>query len=133
MAIRGVDLVVDSFAWVEYFRGSPTGKEVDRLLSLHPSATPTIVLAELSDKYAREGISGFARDMDEVDSRTMILPLDRAIAEESGRVKAEARKRIPDFPLADGIVYASAKALGADVLTGDPPFRGWKGVVFLGE
>jgi len=131
MAIRGVELVVDSFAWVEYFRGSPTGEEVDRLLSERPSATPTIVLAELSDKYAREGISGFTRDVDEVDSRTTIVPLDRDIAEESGRVKAEARKRVPDFPLADGIVYATAQALGAEVLTGDPHFRGWKGVVFL--
>lgn len=133
MATRGFDLVIDSFAWVEYLRGSPTGKEVDRLLARHPCATPTIVIAELSDKYEREGIEGFTRDVDEIDSRSRIVPLDRSIAEEAGRVKAEARKRLPDFPLADGIVYASAKALGADVLTGDPHFRGWKSVVFLSE
>ena len=36
-----------------------------------------------------------------------------------------------DVPIADGIVAATAKALGADVLTGNPHFRGRRGVVYL--
>lgn len=41
-----VDLVLDSFAWVEYFRDSSVGQEVDHRLRGSRCATPTIVLAE---------------------------------------------------------------------------------------
>lgn len=132
MATRGTALVIDSFAWVEYFRGTRLGRQVDRFVASQRCATPTIVLAELADKYAREGIPSLRLDLDEVESRTVLVPLDRPIAEEAGRVKAEARRKTPDFPLSDGIVSATAKSLGADVLTGDPHFRGMRGVVFLG-
>ncbi len=40
--------------------------------------------------------------------------------------------RAPRSPLADAIVYATARRMGADVLTGDPHFRGRRGVVYLG-
>jgi len=99
-------------------------------LTNHDCATPTI-LAELSDKYAREHISGLSQNLDEVETRSAIIHLDRRIAEDAGQVKTDARKRVADFPLADGIVYATAKALHADVLTDDSHFRGWRGVVFL--
>ncbi len=124
--------MVDSFAWVEYFGGSRVGREVDRLLAGRRCATPTIVLAELSDKYAREGTPSLKLDLDEIENRSAIIPLDRSIAEAAGPVKAEERRTKPDFPLSDGIVYATAQALGADVLTGDPHFRRMRGIVFLG-
>lgn len=94
--------------------------------------TPTIVLAELSDKYSREGIPSLTLDLDEIEARSTVVPLDRAIAESAGKIKAKARQTKPDFPLSDGIVYATARSIGADVLTGDPHFRGMSGVVFLG-
>lgn len=131
MATEG-DLVLDSFAWVEYFLGSRLGREVDRQLRRSRCATPTIVLAELADKYTREGIPDLARDLDFVEARTTVVPLDRGIAEGAGRLRAEMRKTAADAPLADAIVYATARRLGADVLTGDPHFRSLRGVVYLG-
>lgn len=86
----------------------------------------------MTDKYTREGIPDLARDLDFVEARTTVTPLDRAIAEEAGRLVAELRESAPDVPLADAIVYATARRLGADVLTGDPHFRGRRGVVYLG-
>jgi predicted nucleic acid-binding protein len=56
-----------------------------------------------------------------------IVPPDRAIAEESGRLKVEMRRNEPDVPLSDAVVYHTARPLGADVLTGDPHFRGLRG------
>lgn len=131
MASEG-DLVLDSFAWVEYFRDSPLGREVDRQLRRSRCATPTIVLAELADKYTREGIPDLARDLDFIEARTTVVSLDRALAEEGGRLKTEMRATDPDVPLADAIVYATARRLRAEVLTGDPHFRGRRGVVYLG-
>lgn len=124
--------VLDSFAWIEYFRGGRLGREVNRRLREARCATPSIVLAELADKYTREGIPDLARDLDFVEAQTIVVPLDRATAEEAGRLKAEMRRRSPDAPLADAIVYATAHRLGADVLMGDPHFRGLRTVVYIG-
>ena len=47
--------MIDSYAWIEYFKGSEEGKRAKRYTEKGNCVTPTIVLAELSDKYHREG------------------------------------------------------------------------------
>jgi len=131
MATEGVRYVVDTFVWVEALRGTPLGQEGARRIQANRCATPTIVLAELADRYTRDAIPNLAEDLDSIEELTEIVVLDRAIAEEGGRLKVEMRKTSPDVPLADGIVYATAKRLDAQVLTGDPHFKGRPGVAYL--
>ena len=45
-------VVYDSYAWIEYFRGSEKGLKVKELLR-HKGYTPSIVLAEIARKYLR--------------------------------------------------------------------------------
>ncbi|MDK2383479.1 MAG: PIN domain-containing protein, partial [Candidatus Korarchaeota archaeon] len=50
-------LVVDSYAWIEYFLGSDKGKKVlEELRRAEEVITPSVVLAELAHKYFREGM-----------------------------------------------------------------------------
>ncbi len=49
--------VYDTYAWIEYFRGSEKGAVVKRLLESQEGYTPSIVLAEAARKYRREGFS----------------------------------------------------------------------------
>ena len=46
--------VIDSYAWIEYFRGTRAGAKARRYIKEENSATPTIVIAELSRKLLRE-------------------------------------------------------------------------------
>ena len=48
-------VVFDTYALIEYFRGSEKGLTVKRLLS-NGGITLSIVLAEISRKHIREGI-----------------------------------------------------------------------------
>jgi len=43
--------VIDSFAWFEYFSGSEAGKRAVSHIEEGRVLTPTIVVAELSEKY----------------------------------------------------------------------------------
>ena len=131
MAIESLDLVLDSFAWVEYFKGQPAGRAVDRVLRSSRCGTPILVLAELSDKYHRERQPGVGQALDFVELRTTILPMTRPIAERAGKTKVDRRATVPDFPLADAVILETAREYGSDVLTGDPHFRGVHGVHFL--
>lgn len=131
MATRSVDIVLDSFAWVEYFKGEPAGRTVDRTLRSDSCGTPTLALAEISDKFHRERRSGLGEALDFIELRTTILPMTRAIAERAGKTKTDRRAVMADFPLADAIILETARENGADLLTGDAHFRGLRGVHFL--
>jgi len=126
------DRVLDSFAWVEYFRGSPAGRSVAEELEADLVGTPLIVVAELRDKYLRERLPDWRKDLAFVKARSELLPEDEAIAVRAGetknRMRAEGRK---DFGLVDAIIYETARAQGATLVTGDPHFRDVEGVRFL--
>ena len=47
-------IVFDTFAWVEYFKGSIKGRKVEQLLKENEIITPLIVLLELSYLAERE-------------------------------------------------------------------------------
>lgn len=57
--------------------------------------------------------------------------MTRPGAERSGATKAARRRARADFPLADAIIYETARESGGTLLTIDPHFRGMAGVRFL--
>lgn len=126
------DRVLDSFAWVEYFRGTEAGRVVASELEADLVGTPLIVVAELRDKYVRERIRDWPKDLAFLKAVSDLLPEDETIAvraaETKNRMRAEGRK---DFGLVDGIIYETARSVGASLVTGDSHFRGVDGVRFL--
>jgi len=50
-------IVLDSYAWIEYFLGSVSGRIVKEYLESEEVCTPSIVLVEVARKYLREGIN----------------------------------------------------------------------------
>jgi len=116
-------LVVDSWAWVEYLRGSRAGEKVnERLSGADELWTSAISLAEVTSKYRRAGIS-------ERVATEAILSLSRlgmpgsVDSIEAGRIHAEIKPRSPNFGLADSFVLQLARKVGARVVTGDPDFE----------
>jgi len=116
----------DSWAWVEYFRGSRSGETVRAILeSDEVLSTPSVSLAELKLKYLAE-----RRDPSErlqfIKSRTSIVPVDASVAEDAADLKLEHH-----LHMVDALVLASALHVGGELVTGDRHFRGVPGVVML--
>src|SRR5712692_2020350 len=124
--------VLDSFAWVEYFRGTEAGRIVAEELENAAVGTPLVVVAELRDKYVRERVPNWSRDLSFIKDISALLPEDELIAIRAGetknRMRSEGRR---DFGLIDAIVYETAKAVEAVLVTGDPHFRDARGVRFI--
>jgi len=59
--------------------------------------------------------------------RSLLVPVDLAIARAAGRVRREMK----EGGIADAIIYATALRHRAKVVTGDPHFRGMPEVVFV--
>ncbi len=66
-----------------------------------------------------------------IESRSRVVPLDMALSLEAGQTDFMMKKRIKNWPIADSIVYATGRSRGAQVISGDPHFRGLEGVTFI--
>ncbi|TFG19021.1 MAG: type II toxin-antitoxin system VapC family toxin [Promethearchaeota archaeon] len=133
-----IDYVLDAFAWIEYAIGSAMGKFVDRILKNAPCYTPSVVIAELSDKFHRE--SKF-EEWDVlfrfIKNRSTVVPLDEILADQSGKQKHLLRKMeekdvdMSQIGLADAIIYQTTLNLKGTLVTGDDHFKSVPFVVFL--
>ena len=132
------DFVVDSYAWIEYFRGSEAGRRVREFVEGGNSATPAIVVTELSAKLARdikagaETDDGRRRRLDFVRSTTPVAVMDGDMAVLAGEVDMKRKERVRNWGLVDSIVLTTARSVGAKVVTGDRHFADLKDeVVFV--
>ncbi len=122
------EYVIDAYAWIEYFRGSAAGAKAKRYIEAGFSATPTIVLAELSRKLlrevhaGRETLNGMHARLSYVRSSTVIVPLTEEIAIAAGEIDVERKLKVKNWGLADSIILATARRFRAKVVTGDKHF-----------
>ncbi|MBI2452027.1 PIN domain-containing protein [Candidatus Pacearchaeota archaeon] len=116
------EYVIDSYAWVEYFRGSEKGAKAKEFIESGKAATSSVTIAELSEKYERES-KEFEEDFNFIILQTKIVNLDMGLARKSGKINFENKKIIKNWGMADSIILAAANLFGARVVTGDEHFR----------
>lgn len=124
--------VVDAFAWVEYFAATSLGAKVREFVEDEGNEifTAALSVSELVSRAQREGRDG-RRAGELVEGASVIVPMDFTLAVSTGLIHAERRREVRDFPYGDAAILAAARRLKAQVLTGDPHFRGIDGVEFL--
>jgi len=136
------NVVVDTYAWIEYFRGTAKGKVVKRyLLSAEGIYTPSIVLAEIARKYLREGFSEnvVSKKLEVIAIISTIIPIDTELALRAGGtylelLKHSRKQKLKQKPsLNDAIVLATARMVRAKVMTGDQHFKNLKETLWLGN
>jgi predicted nucleic acid-binding protein len=115
-------MLLDSFAWMEYFVGTAAGKRVEVLVK-GPSTlyTSPIVVAEVYSRVSRlTGATDATKKVEEIVNRCVLVPADESIGREAGAIHAQQRPVVKDFGMADALIVATARSRGVKVLTGDP-------------
>lgn len=116
--------VVDTSAWIEWLIGSPTGELVAPELPEPPEwLIPTLVQFELAKWLTREAGEEKADQVIAFTRTCEVVPLDTALA-----LAAAEAARVHRLAAADAIVFATAQAFGATLLTSDRHFEGLPGV-----
>lgn len=110
--------VFDSFAWIEYFKGSERGLKVrDRVDGDTPIYTPALCLTEIKSKYLGEGRD--PRDRVEfIVKRSLIISINEEIA-----LRAADLKHKHGLHTVDALIYSSAQAKNLRLVTGDQHFE----------
>jgi len=119
--------VVDSSAWVEWVLASPTGHAVRRSLPKQDRwLVPTIIQLELA-KWAYRALNEKAADrVIAFSEKRIVVPLNTDIA-----LRAAAFCQEHKLATADAIVYATALAHGANVLTCAAQFKDLPSVTYI--
>lgn len=119
--------LVDTSAWIEWLTGSPTGGVVAAELPEHDRwLAPTMVQLELAKWLTREAGEDKADRVIAFTETCIVADLDTSIALSAAELCARHK-----LATADAVVYATALAHGADLLTCDRHFDGLAGVRFV--
>jgi len=124
-------MLLDSFAWMEYFMGTQEGEKIRRFVDDDIQLyTSPIVIAEIYSKSLRTDGNAEERK-DFIIKRCALIVLDDIIAVEAAKIHAEMKIKTPDFGLADALILASARNRKIKVVTGDPHFKDFKDAVMM--
>ncbi|HIH43672.1 MAG TPA: type II toxin-antitoxin system VapC family toxin [Candidatus Methanoperedenaceae archaeon] len=124
-------MLLDSFAWLEYFMGTQRGEKVKRLVDDDMQLyTSPIVIAEVYSKSLRTDKKAEERN-NFIMKRCAMITLDEHIAIEAAKIHAENKKKVSDFGLADAFILASARNRKIKGMTGDVHFKDFEDAVLL--
>ncbi len=120
-------VVLDSSVWIELLSGGSKAGELARYLEQEDRLlVPAIVIYEVYKKLAREhGLTSAERFLSQA-LRLASVDLDAALAAAAAQTSLEH-----GLAMADAIVYATARALEARLITRDKHFRELPGVVWV--
>ena len=119
--------LVDSTGWLDHFAGVSGSGEFSRAINdAEGLLVPTVCLFEVYKWMRREKGKRDAMRAIASMKRGIIVEMNDVIALQAADASREHR-----LPLADSVIYATARAYRATVLTKDAHFKGLPGVRFV--
>jgi predicted nucleic acid-binding protein len=120
-------VLVDTSAWIEWLTDSVTGAKVaEHLPEQADWLVPTMVQLELAKWLSREVGEDKADQVNAFTQVCALVPLDTEIA-----LAAAEACRAHKLATADAIIFATAQAHGATLLTCDAHFAGLPGAILI--
>ena len=120
-------IVIDTSAWIEFLIGTSAGRTVAQHLPDRPSRLiPTIVQLELAKWFTRENGHDAANRVIALTKVCTIVSLDSEIA-----LSAAEACRTHKLATADAVIFATARAHDAELLTCDRDFENLPGVIYV--
>jgi predicted nucleic acid-binding protein len=129
--------VIDSYAWIEYFKASAGGEVAKEYIESGNCVTPTIVVSEISRKLQKEielgdeTPDGRLKSLEYINATSQVAELDFELAVTAGKTDLEMKKKEKGWGLADSIVLCTARRIKGKVITGNDHFKSLSEVIFI--
>jgi predicted nucleic acid-binding protein len=119
--------LLDSWAWIEYVKGSKAGNKVQEYVESNEEILiSTINIAEIYRKLLHDTPQEADRIINLILNRSFTIFLDIETALNAAKIKYEKK-----FGMADAIVLATARSHSATIITGDNDFKGLENVKMI--
>jgi len=120
-------MLVDSCGWIEFFASGNKSEEYAKyLLDYENIVTPSIVIYEVYKKVLRERGEEAAMMVAAQMNNTQVVELTAGLS-----LLAAGLSLKYDLPMADAIVYATAKTSNCQVVTSDKHFSSLEDVIII--
>ena len=123
-------MLLDTYAWVEFFLGTDKGKKVESVLSKKECYTSVLSITEIT-KWCRKEKFDPMKFVKIIKQNSSTIYLNDFVAIGAGNVSFELGKQIKNWGLVDALIYATALFYGLTLLTGDQHFKGLENVEML--
>ncbi len=121
--------VIDSSAWLSYFAGDTNAKIFSRPIEdLEKLIVPSITITEVFKCILRQRGEDIALEAIAHMEQGRVIALDGALAIDAAQYGIEYK-----LPLADSIIYATAKKFDALIWTQDIDFKPLEGVKYYSK
>jgi len=118
--------IVDSVGWLSLFRGEPLlAWYRPHLLRRDELLCPTIIVYEVCRRIEWDAGRRAAATAAAQLLKTRVIPLDESLATAAARISLSYR-----LAMADAIIYTTALAFQAELVTSDAHFQGLPHVTF---
>ncbi|MEW5759719.1 MAG: type II toxin-antitoxin system VapC family toxin [Candidatus Thermoplasmatota archaeon] len=123
-------VLIDSWAWIEYFRGSKEGKSVSATIDSDDELiVSSINIGEVYYTSLKKiGRNSAIKQIEAIQARCRVIDINTDVIIRSAEIKYERK-----WGFADAIILATAELENAVILTGDPHFKGLHRVRYLGK
>ncbi len=121
--------VVDSSGWLEYFAGGKNAKEfIAPIKETEMLVVPTICIYEISKVILRESDEDHLLQALAAIQQAQVVDLSPEISTAAAKISLRYK-----LPMADSIIYATAKKHNAALWTQDVDFNGMPGVNYISK
>jgi len=119
--------VVDSSGWLEFFADGPNADVFAPVIQrTEDLAVPTISLYEVFKRVLQQRSESDALVAVALMQQGMVIDLDATLALSAAKIATDAK-----LPMADAVMLATARALGATLWTQDADFAEIEGVRYV--
>ena len=115
-------MLLDSFAWIEFFSGTQIGRKVEETLNEKTCYMSLISLAEISEFCSKTGLD-LDKSFEKIATLSIILPFNPEVCILSGKVNFQRKKIIKGWGMVDSIILTTALVNNLEILTGDKHFE----------
>ena len=121
--------LTDSSAWLDHFAGGTRAQHVTAAVEdIEHLLVPTIVLVEVTRRVMQQRDEDAALQVAAMLHQGQIVPLDSGIALSAARFGV-----VHKLPLADSIIFATARQFEATIWTFDADFKDLPGVKYFAK
>lgn len=124
--------VIDAYAWIEYLDGSEKGKRASEIIEDDSNEifTSSATVAEIISKILRKN-QEIRVALNYINNFSTVHDVTQEIGISAAQVHFEAKKKNKNFGMLDAFVAATARRIGAKILTGDPDLKNFKEAVMI--
>jgi len=125
-------MILDSFAWIEFFNGTEKGRKVANFLLKEKCYTCLVSISEIIEwSFKNHFENKIEKHMFYIKNLSTIVDFNEDIVMLAGKLNYKRKKNVKDWGMLDSFILSTAVLNNLKILTGDEHFKDLPDVIML--